>query len=226
MKKALALISALTFASAAKSDGFLSPDNELRIRPISYNPNEDSPLLEEFPTVFPRNFPRDIPHLVYVDDAEDDEQYVGFNMVQNWHYPLKPLPATQPYVPFPTAQPQQTQPQPTESNDNSLYTGWNIVQNWHYPLKPLPMNNPYVPLKPTPVQNQPQIEEDSALFDLGQMVQNSVKGYQKGQQIEYRKNEVRKIKTRPKPGQEAYQKYKKDTDDLNPILPKTQIQNH
>jgi len=87
MKKALAFISALTFASAAQSDGFLSPDNELRIRPISYNPNEDSPLLEDFP----RNFPKDIPRLVYVDDEGDNEQYARPNIVQNWHYPLKPM---------------------------------------------------------------------------------------------------------------------------------------
>ena len=117
MKKALALISTLAFASAAQSDGFLSPDNELRLRPISYNPNEDSPLIEDFPTVFPRNLPRDTPRLVYVDDAEDNEQFARPNIVQNWHYPLKPITV-------------QNQPiEKDDSADNSLFNLVGMIQN-------------------------------------------------------------------------------------------------
>ena len=90
MKKALAFLSALTFASASQSDGFLS-DNELLLRPISYNPVEDFSL-EDFPRKSFRGFPANFPTVAYVDD----EQYANFNLVQNWHYPLPPLPMITP----------------------------------------------------------------------------------------------------------------------------------
>jgi len=127
MKKALAFISALALGSAAQSDGFLS-DNELRLRPVSYNPTEDFT-----PEDFPRKFPRDLPRVVYADDeqyvsADDDEQYTGFNLVQNWHYPLKPIARPIPYVPFKPA-PAQNQPQIEEdSADNALFDLGQAIQ--------------------------------------------------------------------------------------------------
>ncbi len=115
MKKTLTILSAFAFASASESS-----DNELRLRPVSYNPNEDLPL-EDFLQTFPRKFPRDLPPILYADDdelrirsidfvpeefllngfPEDNEQFARFNLVQNWHYPLKPIQTTQPYVPIP-----------------------------------------------------------------------------------------------------------------------------
>ncbi len=98
MKKALAVLSALALGSAAQSNGFLAHDNELRIRPISYNPTEDL-LSEDLPSGSFRVFPTNFPKVVYVDD----EQYANFNIAQNWHYPLPPLPMTNPYVPSPAS---------------------------------------------------------------------------------------------------------------------------
>jgi len=119
MKKALALLSALAFASAAQSDGFLA-NNELRIRPISYNPTEDFSL-EDFPRVFPKNFPRDLPPLVYVDD----EQYANFNLGQNWHYPLPPLPMMTP------AEIQAHIEEDEDSVENALFDLGEILQKSH-----------------------------------------------------------------------------------------------
>jgi len=177
MKKALAFISALTFASASQSD------NELRLRPVSYNPNEDFPF-EDFPQVFPRKFARDLPPVVYADDDELRVRSIDF-------VPEEFLLNGSPYDEQST---QQTQPAQAESSDDSLYTGWNIVQNWHYPLKPIPTTNPFVPFKPVPVQNQPKIEEesvDNALYQLGQLIKQGVEVKNREQET------VTKSKLRP-----------------------------
>ena len=122
MKKALVIISALYFASASQYDGFLSPDNELRIRPISYNPNEEF-LSEDLPQEYFKDFPTNFPKLLDVDD----EQYARPNMVKNWHYPLPPLPMNNPsvYARIPV----QNKPKiEKDSGENPLFQLGEIIQ--------------------------------------------------------------------------------------------------
>ena len=100
MKKTLALISALMLSSASESD------NELHIRPLDIAP---------FPTAqSQKTQPK-------ATASSDNSLYTGWNIVQNWHYPLKPIPTTNPFVPFKPV-PVQNQPKiEEESVDNALY---------------------------------------------------------------------------------------------------------
>jgi len=101
--------------------------------------------------------------------AADNSLYrFGGNLVQNWHYPLKPINT---YVP-PQSKPEVSAP--VESNDENVSArfGGNLVRNWHYPLPPI---NTFVP-----VENKPKVEEEtleSALFTLKQILKESGKKY-------------------------------------------------
>ncbi len=75
MKKALAFLSALALGSSSESDDFLA----------YYKPKAQT-------------LPYRKPYASNTFFA-DDEQYAGFNLVKNWHYPLKPLPMNTPVVP-------------------------------------------------------------------------------------------------------------------------------
>ncbi len=117
MKKALALLSVLALGSTYQSD------NELRIRPISYNPAEDY-LSGDLPQEYFRGLPTNSPKLVYVDD----EQYSRPNMVKNWHYPRPPLPMNNPSV---TLKPTPVQNQPKiegDSRENALFKLGEMIQ--------------------------------------------------------------------------------------------------
>jgi len=91
--------------------------------------------------------------------ADNSLYRFGGNLVQNWHYPLKPI---NPYVPRVENKPEEKFAQVESVEENmSSRVGDNLVKNWHYPI---PRINTFVP-----VENKPKVEEEThenALFTL------------------------------------------------------------
>jgi len=99
--------------------------------------------------------------------AADNSLYrFGGNLVQNWHYPLKPMNT---FVP-----PENKAEERSVLVDDEVSSrvGGNLVKNWHYPLPPI---NTFVP-----VENKPKAEEETlenALFTLKQILKENGKKY-------------------------------------------------
>jgi len=101
-----------------------------------------------------------------VPKAADNSLYrFGGNLVQNWHYPLKPMNT---YVP-PQSKPEESAPVESSDENVSARFGGNLVRNWHYPLKPI---NTFAPPENKAEERSVLVDEEVSSRVGGNLVKN------------------------------------------------------